>query len=180
MGPFEGGVRVPAVISGGAALIPDSARGGHFGGLIHVVDLHSILLHVCGAEHGVKNKPLDAVDGAAMLNAIFTAASDTTTRPPPPPASPKKWSRHKSPRNEAVLMLDPIGQWHLLNYVLPKRRGQPIFEQPGVCAALRWGKWCDDDCPSCFLQSCCLVKAIALAQHLHSCACQTLWSLTVN
>jgi hypothetical protein len=149
MGPFEGGVRVVSFLSGGADLgsvLPGAARGGYFNGMMSVCDLHTLLTDVAGADKRAvtanSNKrplPLDAVmDGEGMLARIIESSVDTATKPQPT-GCPVPWEVHASPRSEVVLMLDPVGQYEILNQ--RRMNGAPRWSMPGSCNAIRVGRW---------------------------------------
>merc|ERR1719221_1172809 len=51
MGPFEGGIRSTGFLSGGHQDIR-SAAGSVYHGMLHAVDMHTLLLHAAGADAG--------------------------------------------------------------------------------------------------------------------------------
>ena len=119
MGPFEGGIRSVAMITGGH---PDVRRaaGSESRAMLHAVDIHTIVLHLAGADPNYSNaqyppKNLDAMSGAALWKSIVG-------------------DENASPRTEFIVLLDELGQFPSLlrtsNYVLL-----------GKCSAIRSGKY---------------------------------------
>lgn len=120
MGPFEGGIRSVAVVSGGH---PDvvHAAGSTSNAMLHAVDIHTIILHLAGvsetsAREGLPPKKLDAHAGGRLWQSITSA------------------DRIASPRTEFVALLDPIGNFPSLN----RAAGWTLL---GKCSSIRVGKY---------------------------------------
>eukprot|EP01083_Nonionella_stella_P085700 237700_1 len=61
---WEGGVRVPALVSGG--IVPDAMLGKSLKGLVHILDLHATFCHVAGVDSNETNA--NAPSGMDALN----------------------------------------------------------------------------------------------------------------
>jgi arylsulfatase B len=126
MGPFEGGIRSVAMISGGHPQVLKYS-GTIANTMMHAVDIHTLLLHFAHgdsshARPGLPSKKLDAVNGAALWQSITNDAVANDNK------------MNSSPRKNFIVLLDPLGnypiQLKLANYVLL-----------GKCSAIRYGKW---------------------------------------
>eukprot|EP00944_MAST-04C_sp_MAST-4C-sp1_P014091 g14091.t1 len=125
MGPFEGGIRSAAMISGGHPEIVQNA-GKISNTLIHAVDIHTLTLHFGQASQdysrpGLPSKKLDAVSGKDLWASILKDAT-------------LEGNTNSSPRKEFIVLLDPLGNYPSLN----RRAG---FTLLGKCSAIRSGKW---------------------------------------
>ena len=69
--PWEGGVRVPAFISGGVNALPDSIRGSSFDGVAHVTDIFPTLREMLVNKMRLPNKELD---GISFWNSLITGS----------------------------------------------------------------------------------------------------------
>ena len=98
---WEGGVRTPAIVAGGAAGIAAAARGGESHALLHVVDLHATVLELavhglCGPERAqVAADTAGPLDGTAALQWMSSAVGA---------ADPQRYGA----RREVVHMLSSV------------------------------------------------------------------------
>ena len=141
MGPFEGGIRSVAFVSGGHSDITKFS-GTTSNAMLHAVDIHTLTLHWAapvvgggggssgggegsgGSHHdgiagytnpGSPKKKLDAVEGSQLWSAIIG-------------------ERRTSPRTSFVALLDDLGAYPAIN----KMSGNTLL---GACSAVRMGKW---------------------------------------
>lgn len=119
MSPWEGGIRSVGFLSGGH---PDirAAVGSTYTGLLHAVDMHSMLLHAAGADADfarVQPKALDAKDGPALWHSVIDATG----------AAP-------AVRTEFIANLDPLGQVPWMNARMGWSLGSKV-------SAVRSGRW---------------------------------------
>ena len=126
MGPFEGGIRSVAMISGGHPQVLKHA-GTISNSMMHAVDIHTLLLHMGQGNPnfvrpGLPLKKLDGMNGEALWKAIVNDAVANDD------------SINSSPRKEFIALLDPLGQYPSIlkasNHVLL-----------GICSAIRSSKW---------------------------------------